>query len=213
MTPGSPETRPGNSVSRWRGAEVLRLANRVVQAGIGAALLAGVRRRDPTVAVNGVVSLVFTALPRALEARYGARFRPWQRLWVSAAGLVHTLGMLGPYDRVWWWDHLAHTLSGVVVAAATDVVFQARAADADPPSGRSRAGVIAGVTLGFGIVWELLEYVVHAVADRLGFDPLLVHYGRLDALGDLCFDLVGAGIVIRFGRRALSNVVASVRDA
>lgn len=201
--------------SRSPSAVVSHLANRVVQAGIGAAFLVGVRRRDPTVVVNAVVSAAFTALPRMLEIRYGARFRPWQRLWVSAAGLVHTLGMLGPYDRVWWWDHLAHTLSGVVVAAATDVVFQSRAADADPVTGKShdRATVVFGVTLAFGVVWELLEYVVHAIADRLGFEPLLVHYGRLDALGDLLFDLLGASIVVRFGRRALSNVVDSVRDA
>lgn len=211
MTPGRAETRPGNRAARWLRGAGPDLVNRVVQAGIGVAFLAGVRRRDPSVVVNAVVSAAFTAVPWSLEARYGVRFRPWQRLWVSAAGLIHTLGMLGPYDRIWWWDQLAHTLSGVVVAAATDVVYRAETTDA--ASDRSRAGVVAGVTLAFGIVWELLEYAVHSVAERLGFEPLLVHYGRLDALGDLFFDLVGAGIVVRFGRRALSNVVASVQEA
>jgi len=201
---GAPGT-TGNRNFRLLDAAVPRAANRLAQAAIGAALLAGARRRDPTVVVNAVVSAAFTALPRALEAGYSVRFQPWHRLWVSAAALVHTLGMLGPYDRIWWWDHLAHTLSGVVVAGATDVVLRAATVGGDPVSGRprARAVMVVGVTLAFGVFWELLEYVVHAVADRLGFEPLLVHYGRLDAVGDLLFDLVGAGLVVRFGRRAL----------
>ncbi|SEW24377.1 hypothetical protein [Halobacterium jilantaiense] len=195
------------------GVDGVALANRVVKAGIGVALAAGVRRRDPTVVVNAVVSAAFTALPRALEARYGVRLRPWHRLWVSLSALVHTLGMLGPYDRVWWWDHLAHTLSGVVVAGATDLALHAESGDGDTAAAgpRARAATITTVTLALGVFWELLEYAVHAVADRLGFEPLLVHYGRRDTLGDLVFDLLGAGLVVRFGRRALgtSNPTAS----
>ena len=205
MTPGRTEGQSESGNSRSPSADAPHLANRVVQAGIGAALLAGVRRRDPIVVVNGVVSFAFAALPRFAESRYGVRVQPWQRLWVSVAALVHALGMLGPYDRVWWWDHLAHTLSGAVVAGATDVVLRAETGDGGPGpnGGRFRPAVVAGTTLAFGVFWELLEYAIHAAANRLGFDPLLVHYGRLDALADLLFDLVGAGLVIRFGRRAL----------
>jgi len=194
--------------------EPRRLANRATKVGIALAFLAGVRRRDPSVVVNGVLSLAFTALPRALESGFDVRFRPWHRLWVSVAALVHTLGMLGPYDRVWWWDHLAHTLSGVVVAGATDAVLRAQAADGDPTRDRShsRAAVVAGVTLAFGVLWEALEYVIHAVARLFGFEPLLVHYGRRDTLADLFFDLVGAGLVIRFGRRALRVEESTAAD-
>jgi len=195
-------------------SEAASLANHAVKAGIVAALAAGVRRRDPTVVVNAVVSAAFTALPRALEARYGVRLRPWHRLWVSLSALVHTVGMLGPYDRVWWWDHLAHTLSGVVVAGATDVVLHRESSDSDsaPNDARRRAAVVAGVTLACGVLWEGLEYAVHAVADRLGFEPLLVHYGRSDTLGDLVFDLLGAGLVVRFGRRALGGSDSTTSD-
>lgn len=196
------------------GVSVQRCTNRILQIAIVTTLLAGVRRRDPSVIVNGVVSLVFAALPGHVESRYDVRFRPWQRVWVSAAALVHALGMLGPYDRIWWWDHLAHTLSGVVVAGAADVVLRAEAEDASRSaiSPEARSTFILGVTFGFGVLWEGLEYVVHAVADRLGFEPLLVKYGRLDTRRDLIFDLVGAGVVILFGRRALSNVVKSITD-
>jgi hypothetical protein len=191
-----------------------RGANAVARVATAVALLAGVRRRDPTVVVNGVLSLVFAALPGYLARAYGVRFRPWQRAWISTAGLVHTLGMLGPYDRIWWWDHLAHTLSGVVIAGVADVSVRAGAERGDSAATlrRSRASYVAGITLGFGILWECFEYVVHAVADRLGFEPLLVHYGRLDAVADVLFDLLGAALVLGFGRWGLSNVVESIPE-
>jgi hypothetical protein len=198
---------------RWIDAGLERGAN-VLQLGIVTALLAGVRRRDPSVVANGAASLAFAAIPEYLERRYDARFRPWQRLWVSAAALVHTVGMLGPYDRVWWWDHVAHTLSGVVVGGAADVALRVDAAGPRrfQGSSRFRSAFIVGVTLGLGFLWEVLEYVIHALGDRIGFEPLLVHYGRFDAVWDLVCDALGAGLVVLFGRRALSNVVESVAD-
>ena len=72
--------------------------------------------------------------------------------------------------------------------------------------------MIVGITPGFGILWEILEYAIHTFADHEGFKPLLVHYGRLDAIGDVVFDLLGAVLVVLFGRQALSNVVQSIID-
>lgn len=192
----------------------LRAANRVLHLAIVATLLEGARRRDPRVTVNGIASLGFAALPSHIESRYGARVRPWQRTWVSAAALIHALGTLGPYDRIDWWDRLAHALSGVVVAAAADVAIQAAAMDGRraPVSPRLRSTFVAGVTLGLGVLWELLEYGIHATADRTGIQPLLVHYGRLDAVGDVVFDLLGAALVILFGRRTLADVAESIAD-
>lgn len=169
------------------------------------ALLVGFRRRNPAVVVNGILSLGFAMAPRALEAIYELESRPWQRTWVGVAGMIHVVGMLGSYDRIWWWDHLAHTVSAGVVAGVADVAIR-RTPDG---SSRHRSRDILAVTLTLGILWEILEYVVHVGADRLGHEPLLVHYGRLDALGDLVFDLVGAAIVIRYGESALANVVGA----
>lgn len=191
---------------------VQRGVDRLLQAGIVAALVAGIRRRDPSVIVNGCLSLTLVSIPGHLERRYGVSFRPWQRLWVSTAALVHELGMLGAYDDVWWWDHLAHTLSGGVVAGAADVVHRVSPVEGRqlPISIRSRTTFVVGVTLGFGFVWEVFEYLVHALGDRVGVEPVLVHYSRLDSVGDLVFDALGAVLVVLYGRRALSNVVESV---
>lgn len=202
-------------VLRRISAGAQRGLNRILQAAIITALLAGIRRRNPSVITNGVVSFVFAVMPRYLENQYKVRFRPWQRLWVSAAALVHTLGILGPYDRIWWWDHLTHVLSGIVIAGGADVVVRAerQKAGESSVSPRFRAAFIAGMTLAFGVLWELLEYVVHTVANREGFEPPLVHYSRLDTVEDVIFDLLAAEIVILFGRQALSNVVEAVTDS
>lgn len=181
--------------------------NRLLHTGIIAALVAGIRRRDPSLIVNGVLLLTFVSLPRYIERRYNVRFRPWQRGWISVAALIHTLGMLGPYDRVWWRDHLAHTLSGAIFAGIADVAYRFGVDGETHTSSRSRTVFVTFITFGLGLVWEVLEYVVHSLGDWVGFDPLLVHYGRFDAVGDLVFDLFGAMIVLLFGRERLSNLV------
>lgn len=189
---------PINS-SRWR------VVNRLLQAGIVAGLTSGIRRRDPSVIANGLLSLLFASLPRSIERWTDVRVYRWQRGWLSMAGLVHTLGMLGPYDDIWWWDQLAHTLSSAAIAGTVDIVYRS-----DGKSDRqacSRPAFIAGITFALGVVWEFFEYLVHTLGDRIGVDPLLVQYGRLDGVGDLFFDLVGATLVIQFGRSALSNFI------
>lgn len=205
--PTSPDE--GNSASRR-----LRLV-RLVQVGIVGVLLEGLRRRHPGVTANGLAALLFAATPRYLESAWGVSLRPWQRLWVAASSLVHALGMLGPYDRVWWWDHVTHTLTGVVVAGATDVVYRAERGlpGRSTLPFRSRASAVVAVTLGFGLLWEVVEYATHAAADRLGFQLVLIHYGRRDTVVDLVFDLLAAGVVIRYGESALSNVPRQIDDA
>ena len=57
-----------------------------------------------------------------------------------------------------------------------------------------------------GVLQELMEYAVHAVATRLGFEPVLVPYGKRDTLLDLLFDLLGALLALAFGDRLLRNL-------
>lgn len=152
-------------------------------------------------------------MPRVVERRWEVQFRSWQRLWVSTAAVVHTVGLLGPYDRVWWWDHIAHTLSAGIVAAAADIAYLRTDLETEGVVATdSRHRFVFGVTIVLGVVWEVLEYVVHALGNHLGFEPLLVHYGRRDTVFDVVFDILGAGFVLLYGHRHIENLTEGLRD-
>jgi hypothetical protein len=166
---------------------VAREAERGVRYGILAVLVVGVRRRDPAAVANAAISFVATYVPGFIERHYDVEFRPWQRVYTLLTMLTHSIGMLGPYD-----DGAIH-----VAARRRDQVPHPR---------------ILGLVVGAGVLWELMEYAIHAVANRLGLEPLLISYGREDTLFDLLFDLVGALLVVAFGDRLLGNLVDTADD-
>lgn len=174
---------------------------RTVGFGIGNAILAvlaaGIRRRNPGAVVNALLALVGTGLPSLAERRYGIEFRPWQRVYTTTAMFDHAVGMLGPYDDTWWWDHLTHTHSATLLGGFVHV--RARRNNRDP-----RPHVLAVVGCG-GLLWECLEYAVHTTAGRLDAEPVLVTYGARDTILDIVFDFVGALLVLAFGDRFLGN--------
>lgn len=165
------------------------------RAAIVAVLIEGLRRRDPAAVVNAIASLLGTRLPSALERHTDVQIRPWHRGYVSGAMFAHAAGMLGPYDDVWWWDHLTHTLTATILGETIHVVARDRGADPRPR-------VIAAV-VGLGLLWEALEYVIHAGSRRVGLEPVLVRYSATDTALDLGFNLVGAGLVVLFGDRII----------
>jgi hypothetical protein len=173
------------------------VVERAVRYALVAVLGAGVRRRDPAAVVNSVVALAATYLPDLVAVRYGVEFRPWQRVYAGITMLAHAVGMLGPYDDTWWWDHLTHTLSATLLGGVVHAAADRRGHDPRPR-------VLAAITVG-GVVWEVLEYAIHAVSRRLGIDPVLVSYSARDTALDLVFDMIGALIVLAFGDRLLGN--------
>ncbi|WP_313692157.1 hypothetical protein [Halorarum halobium] len=175
--------------------------DRTIRGGILLVFLLGVRRGNPNTAINAVGSLAGSYLPALVEGECGVELRPWQRAYVETAMLTHAVGMAGPYDDVWWWDHLTHTHSATVLGGIVHAVASRRGREPGPR-------VLAVVFVG-GLVWELAEYAIHLVADRLGLEPLLVFYGRRDTLLDVCFNLLGALLVIAFGDRLLGNLAPS----
>jgi hypothetical protein len=177
------------AVGRW--------FERLIRAGILAVFVEGIRRRNPGAVVNAVLAFAATYLPNVFERLYAVEFRPWQRAYAQTAMLTHSVGMLGPYDDVWWWDHLTHTHSATLLAGIVHSVARRRGRDPRPR-------VLASI-VGVGVVWELMEYAIHVVSRRLGLEPLLVSYGRADTLLDFVFNLLGALLTLAFGDRLLAN--------
>ena len=179
---------------------------RTVELSIKGTLLAvfveALRQRNQNAIVNAVLMFTATSLPDVAERRYSVEFRPWQRVYVELALLAHAVGFLGPYDDVWWWDHVTHTLSATLLGGIFHVVAQFR--------GRNPERDVLASIVGGGVLWESLEYVIHLVSDRLGVEPMLVHYGPRDTLKDLLFNLLGGLLVIVFGDRLLRNFTENV---
>jgi hypothetical protein len=174
---------------------VARDAERGIQYAILAVFVVGIRQRNPGAVVNAAVAFAATHLPDHLEAVYDVRLRPWQRLYAQTGMLTHAVGMLGPYEDTWWWDHLTHTHSATLLGGLVHLGARRRGRDPRP--------YVVGVVAVVGVLWELMEYAIHAVADRLGLEPLLVTYGPNDTLLDLGFDLLGALLVLLFGDSVL----------
>jgi hypothetical protein len=174
-----------------------RRAERGIKATTLAVFVEGLRRKHPDAIANGVLMFAATYLPGVAERRFGVEFRPWQRVYTQITMLAHAIGFLGPYDDTWWWDHVTHALSATLLGGFVHVAARRRGRD-------PRRDVLASVG-GGGLLWEAGEYTVHRVSALLGIDPMLVYYGRRDALEDLLFNLVGALLVLSFGDRLLHN--------
>lgn len=176
----------------------------VLTAGIFAILFVGVHRRDTPTTVNAGVSIVAVVLPLAVEsglvtpAGQPIGIDPALPLWIAAAGFLHSLGMIGLYERLWWWDHLTHTLSAAFVAAviyASLVVVGSHSSALDFSA--ATTGVVTVLfTFWVGVFWELIELVAREVGEQFDIEPILVHYGWRDTAYDLAFDIVGATLVV-----------------
>lgn len=173
-----------------------------------AVLSVAARRRNWAAVVNAGAALAVAIV--ASLAALGFQFNtvelvtPTLALWATVAGLVHAIGMLGPYDSVWWWDHVTHTLSAALLAA---LVYGALVVTvgATWSTGLVAAATVAYIVLA-GVFWELLEIVARAVGERYGIGPILVPYGRRDTALDLVFDVVGAVFVVALDIRVFVSL-------
>lgn len=195
-------------------APIARIVARVLQGGLLAILVFGLVVGSVSVTVNAVLALLVSLLPAVLRRDAGIHLDTGLALFLTAAVFLHAVGMVGLYDRVWWWDHLTHTLSAMVVAGVAYTVV--RAVDEHSEKfhvPRSRLPlVLLLATLAMGLLWEGLELGARVVTDWLGLEVIWVNYGPNDTPLDLVFDAVGALIVSLFGTERLQGTVESVRE-
>ena len=176
----------------------------VLRTALLVALLESIRRRNVAAAVNTTVALLAAVLPDVVElvvlddAATGVHFPPALSFWIAAAGFLHALGMLGLYDATRWWDHVTHAVSAGLVAALIYAGLSVSVAVADDvlPLPGGVVGTTVLYTMAVGVFWELIELAGRDAAERLGIEPILVHYGWRDTVLDLAFDLVGAVLVV-----------------
>ena len=172
--------------------------------GIVAVFIEALRWRNVPAAVNALVSLLVTAIPLLVE--FVARFRydqvvgfgPELYLWIAAVGFVHSVGMLGPYDTIWWWDHLAHIAAASLVAVLffTGLVIAVEHAYVPTLSLAAIGFLTVLFTFVAGVFWELIELIAREVGRNYDVEPVLVNYGRRDTAFDLVFDVLGAVVIV-----------------
>jgi len=180
----------------------------VLTVGIVAILFVGVQRRDTATAVNACVSVVAVFLPLVFECGVISPLDqpidipPAVPLWIAAAGFLHSLGMVGLYERLPWWDHLTHTLSAAFVAAVIYASLIVIDSSALVISAAGSKLITVLFTFWVGVFWELIELIAREIGKRFDIEPVLVHYGWRDTAYDLGFDTVGATLIVLVDVRA-----------
>jgi hypothetical protein len=196
-----------------------RQLSRLMQLVLVGLVFIGLDRRNLGIVVNAAIALGVTYLPAILERDYHIPMDAGLTLWITTAVFLHALGTVGIpgtsqsfYTSVPWWDHLTHTLSSSVVAAAGYATARAIEAHTDavslPP--RFMFVFILLFVLAFGVFWEVLEFAVGEVAALTGTGSVLTQYGLSDTMLDLLFDAIGGLIVAIWGTAHLADVVGAL---
>jgi hypothetical protein len=179
----------------------------------------GLDRRNLGIVVNAAVALGVTYLPAIMERDYKIPMDAGLTLWITVAVFLHALGTVGIpgteldsfYRNVGWWDHLTHTLSSSVVAAAGYATVRAIDVHSEeiylPP--RFMFVFILLFTVAFGVFWEVIEFALGGLGSVIG-GSILTQYGLEDTMLDLLFDLLGGIIVAVWGTAYLTDVVGAL---
>ena len=197
-------------------------ATRAMQVALVGLVFVGLNRGAAGIGivVNASLALVVTFLPAVLERDYHIPMDAGLTLWIAFAVFLHAVGTVGIpgwsetsfYAGLPWWDHLTHTLSSSVVAAAGYAT--ARALDEHSEAiylpERFMFVFILLFVVAFGVLWEVIEFAVSGVAALAGTDSVLTQYGLADTMLDLLFDTLGGVIVAVWGTARLGDVASAL---
>jgi len=198
-----------------------RQVTRVMQVALIGLVGLGLERGNVGIVVNASVGLVVTQLPAVLERDYQIPMDPALTLWITIAVFFHALGTAGLpgsstnfYRSIWWWDHLTHTLSSSIVAAAGYATARAVELHSDTVSlpGRFMFVFILLLVLAFGVFWEVIEFAVAGIASLTGSQSVLTQYGLGDTMLDLLFDTLGGVVVAVWGTAHLTDLTGAIAD-
>ncbi|SDR05263.1 hypothetical protein [Natronobacterium texcoconense] len=174
---------------------------RAMQIALVVVLAYGLWTLQLPVITNAILALVITFIPAVLNRDFNITVEPGLALWVTSAVFLHAIGTAGLYDAIATWDHLTHTLSATVVAAAGYATLQALHIHGESihlPRWAMFAFTLVFI-LAMGVIWEILEFFVDQGALVLGIDPVLAQHGIDDTIVDMMFNVLGAIIVATWG--------------
>jgi hypothetical protein len=198
-----------------------RQLTRAMQVALLVLIGLGLERGSLGIVVNATIGLGVTQLPAVLERDYQIGMDPALTLWITAAVFLHALGTAGLpgsstnfYRSIWWWDHLTHTLSSSIVAAAGYATARAveRHSDSVSLPDRFMFVFILLFVLAFGVFWEVVEFGVAGVATLSGTTGVLVQYGLSDTMLDLLFNTLGGVVVAVWGTAHLTDLVGTIAE-
>jgi len=198
-----------------------RQLTRAMQVSLLVMIGLGLERGSLGIVVNATIGLGVTQLPAVLERDYQIPMDPALTLWISAAVFLHALGTAGLpgsetnfYRSIPWWDHLTHTLSSSIVAAAGYATARAVELHSDAVSlpGRFMFVFILLFVLAFGVFWEVIEFGVAGLAALSGTQSVLTQYGLEDTMLDLLFDTLGGVVVAVWGTAHLTDLVGALAE-
>ncbi|MFB6129965.1 MAG: hypothetical protein ABEJ28_03985, partial [Salinigranum sp.] len=195
--------------------EYQRLLSRLMQFVLVGLLFIGFDRGKLGIVVNAGIALGVTYLPALIERDLHIPMDAGLTLWITTAVFLHAVGTVGIpgtgvsfYRGVWWWDHLTHTLSSSVVAAAgyaTARAFDQHSEAVSLPP-RFMFVFILAFVLAFGVLWEVIEFSLGGLSSLTGTGRILAQYGLTDTMLDLIFDALGGVVVAVWGTAYLTDV-------
>ncbi len=184
------------------------LATRIMQVCLLIMVFVGMYLGDTHVVLNAVIALGITFVPSVLTRKYYISLDPSLTLWITLAVFLDALGTLSFYDTVARWDHLTHSLSASVIAAAGYVTIRTVDIYTDelyiPP--RFMFIFIILFVLAAGVIWEILEFLTDEMVVKFEMKAFLTQHGIDDTMWDMFFDLLGALAVATWGTAYLSDI-------
>lgn len=193
-------------------AQRQRQLTRLMELGLAGIFIVGLFRGSIGIVVNSAIAFFITTLPAVLERDHNIPMDAGLTLWITTAVFLHAVGTLGPYQNVWWWDHVTHTLSSSIVAmvgyATTRAIDEHTEDIYFPP--RFVFVFILLFVIAFGVLWEVIEFAVGGAATMVGSDNVLTQYSLADTMLDLLFDIIGGILVAIWGTAHLTDIVGAL---
>ncbi|WP_313690845.1 hypothetical protein [Halorarum halobium] len=191
-----------------------RLAVNAMRGVLAFIAVVGLVRLNVGLLLNGAITLAVTFVPAFLRREYRYPMDVGLTMWVTAAVLLHAVGVLGPYREFAWYHSVAHALSATLIAGVGYALARAvelHSDGVDFEAGFRDAFVVLFV-LAAGVAWELLEFASGGVASVIGGRAALVQYGTSDVVNDLVFNAVGGVVIAALTTGRFEAIARSLAD-